>query len=111
MNITVSEKLVAYLMSNAGIRGLPGPAKVKRLHGIATADDLVHRKFHRLAPSRSECCDDGWNPSERRKSLLLRAHGHVLPEDRGVVDRQRSRLGPRGQPPVKPISASSCVIA
>jgi putative transposase len=39
MNITVSERLVAYLMSNAGIRGLPGPAKVKRLHGIATADD------------------------------------------------------------------------
>ena len=38
-------------MSKAGIRGLPRPAKVKRLHGIATADDLVHRKFHRLSPN------------------------------------------------------------
>ncbi|MBC7763576.1 MAG: IS3 family transposase, partial [Candidatus Saccharibacteria bacterium] len=51
MKVQVSERLVAVLMSKAGIRGLPGPAKVKRLHGIATADDLVHRKFHRLSPN------------------------------------------------------------
>lgn len=51
MGVRVSERLVAVLMSNAKIRGLPGPAKVKRLHGVATADDLVHRKFHRLAPN------------------------------------------------------------
>ncbi|GAA1000281.1 hypothetical protein JOE66_002529 [Subtercola frigoramans] len=51
MHIQVSERLVAVLMSNAQILGLPGPAKVKRLHGVATADDLVHRKFHRLSPN------------------------------------------------------------
>ena len=49
--LQVSERLVAVLMSRAGIRGLPGAAKMKRLHGIATADDLVHRKIHRLSPN------------------------------------------------------------
>jgi hypothetical protein len=43
MKLQVSERLVAVLMGKAGIRGLPGPAKVKRLHGIATADDLECR--------------------------------------------------------------------
>lgn len=28
------------------IVGLPGPEKGKRLSGVATAEDLVHRKFH-----------------------------------------------------------------
>ena len=50
MGVRVSERLVAVLMSLAGIQGLPGPARVKRLRGIATADDLVTRKFHRLSP-------------------------------------------------------------
>ena len=36
-------------MTRAGIGGLPGPARIKRLKGVATADDLVNRKFHRLA--------------------------------------------------------------
>ena len=51
MGVRVSERLVAVLMSQARIAGLPGPAKVKRLHGVATADDLVHRKFHQLSPN------------------------------------------------------------
>lgn len=37
MGVKVSERLVAVLMSDAKIAGLPGPAKVKRLHGVATA--------------------------------------------------------------------------
>ena len=57
MGVQVSERLVAVRghlprsggMSAAGIAGLPGPAKVKRLSGVATAEDLVHRKFHRLS--------------------------------------------------------------
>lgn len=49
MDVVVSENLVAVLMSLAGIAGLPGPAKVKKLKGVATPDDHVHRKFHRLA--------------------------------------------------------------
>ncbi|MFC8935591.1 transposase [Rhodococcus sp. NPDC057135] len=38
-------------MGIAGIVGLPGPAKVKRLKGVAAADDLVHWKFQHLAPN------------------------------------------------------------
>lgn len=51
MNIQVSSRLVSVLMAQAGIYGLPGPARVKRLRGVATADDLVNRKFHRLHPN------------------------------------------------------------
>jgi transposase InsO family protein len=51
MGVQVSERLVAILMSLAGIYGLPGPARVKRLRGIVTADDLVNRKFHHLSPN------------------------------------------------------------
>lgn len=47
--VWVSERLVAVLMHNAGIMGLPGPAKIKRIKGIPTADDLVQRKFERSA--------------------------------------------------------------
>ena len=38
-------------MTRAGIYGLPGPIRVKRLRGVATADDLVNRKFHRIRPN------------------------------------------------------------
>lgn len=47
--VRVGEKLVAVLMHNAGIAGLPGPAKVRRNKGVPTADDLVQRKFARSA--------------------------------------------------------------
>jgi transposase InsO family protein len=45
--ISVSCRTVTVLMHNAGIAGLPGPAKVKRIKGTPTADDLVDRKFAR----------------------------------------------------------------
>ena len=48
MEIPCSSRLVSVLMTKAGIVGLPGPTRVKRLKGVATADDLVNRKFHRL---------------------------------------------------------------
>jgi transposase InsO family protein len=51
MGITVCERTVSVLMTQAGIYGLPGPARVKRLRGVVTADDLVNRKFHRLHPN------------------------------------------------------------
>ncbi len=52
MGITVCERTVWLLMSLAGIYGLPGPARIKRLRGVATADDLVNRKFHRDRPNQ-----------------------------------------------------------
>nr|WP_255461355.1 IS3 family transposase [Glaciihabitans sp. INWT7] len=62
-----SERLVAALMSQARIAGLPGPAKVKRLHGVATADDLVHRKFHRLSPNELWVTDITEHPTREGK--------------------------------------------
>lgn len=50
MEIPCSSRLISVLMTKSGIYGLPGPTRVKRLKGVATADDLVHRKFHRLTP-------------------------------------------------------------
>ena len=54
-------------MSAAGIAGLPGPAKVKRLSGVATADDLVHRKFHRLSPNELWVTDITEHPTREGK--------------------------------------------
>jgi putative transposase len=51
LGITVCPRTVSVLMTRAGIYGLPGPVRVKRLRGVVTADDLVNRKFHRLAPN------------------------------------------------------------
>ncbi len=50
MGIRVCSRTVSVLMAQAGIHGLPGPVRVKRLCGIVTAEDPVNRKFHRLHP-------------------------------------------------------------
>ena len=62
MGVRLSERLVAVLMSQGRIDGLPGLAKVKWVHGIATADDLVHRKFHRLSPNELRVTDIRGSP-------------------------------------------------
>jgi putative transposase len=49
------------------IAGLPGPAKVRRLHGVATADELVHRKFHRLSPKELCVTDITEHPTREGK--------------------------------------------
>ncbi len=51
MGIQVCERTVSVLMTRAGIHGLPGPARVRRLRGVATAEDLVNRTFHRIRPN------------------------------------------------------------
>lgn len=51
MGITVCQRTVFVLMAQAGLRGLPGTVRLKRLRGVVTADDLVNRKFHRLRPN------------------------------------------------------------
>lgn len=45
--VAVSQRLVWQLMHDAGIHGLPGPAKARRSKGIPTSDDLVERRFAR----------------------------------------------------------------
>ena len=67
MGVEVSERLVAVLMHNAGIAGLPGIAKVKRLRGVVTAGDLVNRKFHRLSPNELWVTDITEHPTREGK--------------------------------------------
>jgi putative transposase len=54
-------------MTQAGIYGLPGPARVKRLKGVATAEDLVNRKFHRLRPNELWVTDITEHPTREGK--------------------------------------------
>ncbi len=51
LGVNVSSRLTFLLMHDAGLSGLPGPARVKRLRGIVTSDDLVNRKFNRAGPN------------------------------------------------------------
>ncbi|MGP5608455.1 IS3 family transposase [Arthrobacter rhombi] len=67
MNIPCSSRLVWVLMTRAGIGGLPGPARIKRLKGVATADDLVNRKFHRLALNELWVTDITEHPTREGK--------------------------------------------
>jgi len=97
MSVKVSERLVAVLMTQARIAGLPGPAKVKRLHGVATADDLVHPKFHRLSPNELWVTDITEHPTREGKIFCCAVMDTFSEEDRRLVDRQRARLEPRGQ--------------
>jgi transposase InsO family protein len=67
MGVQISERLVAGLMGLARIYELPGPARVKRLRGIVTADDLVNRKFHRLSPNELWVSDITEHPTREGK--------------------------------------------
>jgi putative transposase len=67
MGVKVSSRLVSVLMTLAGIYGLPGPTRVKRLRGVVTADDLVNRKFHRLHPNELWVTDITEHPTKEGK--------------------------------------------
>lgn len=67
MGLTCSSRQISVLMTNAGIRGLPGPKRIARLRGVATADDLVNRKFHRLAPNELWVTDITEHPTKEGK--------------------------------------------
>jgi transposase InsO family protein len=67
MNVKVSSRLISVLMTQAGIYGLPGPARVKRLRGVVTSEDLVNRKFHRLAANELWVTDITEHPTREGK--------------------------------------------
>jgi transposase InsO family protein len=67
MGIPCSSRLISALMTRASIGGLPGPARIKRLRGVATADDLVNRKFHRLALNELWVTDITEHPTREGK--------------------------------------------
>ncbi len=50
--LIVNQKLIARIMAELGIQGLPDPKKgVKNLENIATCEDLVQRNFSASAPN------------------------------------------------------------
>ena len=67
--VHVSVNLVTILMHNAGIAGIPGPRKVKRVKGTPTSDDLVQRKFERSS------LDELWVSDIERHEALLNREG------------------------------------
>lgn len=67
MDVQVSERLVAVLMSGAGIYGLTGPTRIKRVRGLVTADDLVNRKFARQRPNELWVTDITEHPTREGK--------------------------------------------
>jgi len=67
MGVTCSSRLISVLMTRAGIYGLPGPTRVKRLRGVVTAGDLVNRKFHRLRPNELWVTDITEHPTREGK--------------------------------------------
>ncbi len=84
--VFVSANLVNLLMHNAAITGLPGPGKASRNAGVPTDDDLVNRRFNRDGLNEL-WVSDPWNPSSRRKNILLRRFGHVQPKNCWLVYR------------------------
>jgi transposase InsO family protein len=80
-------RTVWLLMNQAGVYGLPGPTRVKRLRGIVTADDLVNRKFHRLRPNELWVTDITQHRNAGRVDLLCRGPRCLQPADCELVDR------------------------
>lgn len=63
MDVRVSERPVAVLLSRARSAGVPWPVKVKRLRGAANADELAHRTFQRLSPNELWVADTTEHPT------------------------------------------------
>jgi putative transposase len=67
--VQVSSRPVSVLTTQAGIYGLPGPARSERLEGVVTAEDLVNREFHRLRPNELWVTDITEHPTREGKSF------------------------------------------
>ena len=50
--IVVGHNAVAMLMARAGLKGLPGDRRPRRVHDTPTAEDLVDRRFARQEPNQ-----------------------------------------------------------
>jgi len=65
--VTVGHGAIEMLMSRAGIHGLPGPKRRKRVPRIVTATDLVDREFARPEPDRLWVTDITEHPTREGK--------------------------------------------
>ena len=81
MEIPCSSRLVSVLMTKAGIGGLPGPPRVKRLKDVATADDLV-TQVPSPQPERTLGHRHHGASHEGRKSFLRGSSRCLQPKNR-----------------------------
>ena len=65
--ITVGHEAVYQLMRRAGIEGLSGRPRYRRIPNLPTAADLVDRRFHRDAPDRLWVTDITEHPTREGK--------------------------------------------
>jgi len=65
--IAVGHNAVEMLMSRAGIRGVTGRRRPRRIAGVATADDLVERQFARHDPDQLWVTDITEHPTREGK--------------------------------------------
>lgn len=78
------------------VRGSPGAGfvnlvrrgltRVKRLRDVATTDDLVNRKFHRLGLDELWSTDITDTCHQKRQDLLLSGSGRIQPQDHRMGD-------------------------
>jgi transposase InsO family protein len=67
LEIAVGRNAVALLMQRAGIRGVTGRPKFRRIPGVATAGDRVQRQFHRDHPDHLWVTDITEHPTREGK--------------------------------------------
>lgn len=95
--VHVSRGLVTILMHNAGIAGIPGPRKVKRVKGTPTSDDLVGAKVREVVAGRVVGERHNGASDARGQGLLLLCARHLQSTHRGLVHRLGSGHHFRGQ--------------
>ena len=88
--IVVGHNAVAMLMQRAGLKGLPNRRVRYRPAGIATAADLVDRRFSPNRPGPAVGHRHHRARDQGRQALLLRSAGPLLPAGRRLVHRQCS---------------------
>jgi len=81
VEIQCSSRLVSVLMTRGRMGGLPGPTRVKRLNGVATADDLVNQ-VPSPQPERTLGHRHHGASHEGRKSFLRGSSRCLQPKNR-----------------------------
>ena len=83
--IAVCRQTVETLMRRAGLRGVSGRPKIRKVPNVATAADLVDRGFTSSAPDRLCAADITEHPAREGKGLLRCGAGHLRPPRRGLA--------------------------
>ena len=87
--ITVSHGAVELLIRRAGIQGITGRPKFRRVPNVATASNLVERQSHRDDPNRLWVTDITEHPTTWIPAVVATPR-HVLSTSRRLVHRRQS---------------------